>query len=293
MYKNTIPPKIQPIQQPPFNQQKMVLNGPRRNSNQNGAIQQNVNGNGIQNGNEQNDNPFMSKVGNRRKREENTPPTNPVNGANLYKEINAKRDRIIQEQMKKMQAESQMMMERYMDDARRREDLLQNEINMRNQEEKTKQHLLQERMDEAEARAKARKDELKRQESLIRGDSLNAELVALRRREDAVRLEEQKKLMLKGKETQEEKEKQKAKLQAEIRERELQRSEERKVEEMLRQRELNRIQNEIRREQMQIQYNNSRKNSIDSNNTTTSIDGNIQGNILSQIILILTLNFLT
>ena len=72
MYKNTIPPKIQPIQQPPFNQQKMVLNGPRRNSNQNGAIQQNVNGNGIQNGNEKNDNPFMSKVGNRRKREENT-----------------------------------------------------------------------------------------------------------------------------------------------------------------------------------------------------------------------------
>ena len=276
MYKNTIPPKIQPIQQPPFNQQKMVLNGnPRRNSNQNGAIQHNINGNGIQNGNG-NDNPFMSKVGNRRRREENTPPTNPVNGANLYQEINAKRDRIIQEQMKKMQAESQMMMERYMDDARRREDLLQNEINMRNREEKTKQQLLQERMDEAEAIAKARKDELKRQESLIRGDSLNAELVALRRREDAVRLEEQKKLMLKGKETQEEKEKQKAKLQAQIRERELQRAEERKVEERLRQMELDRIQNEIRREQMQIQYNNSRKNSISGHNTT-STNGNMQG----------------
>ena len=61
-------------------------------------------------------------------------------------------------------------------------------------------------MDEAEARRKARKDELKRQESLIRGDALNAEMVALRKREEAVRLEEQKKLMLKGKETQEERE---------------------------------------------------------------------------------------
>ena len=43
MYKRTIPPKIQQIQQPQFNQQKMVLNGgPRRNSNhQHETIQSN------------------------------------------------------------------------------------------------------------------------------------------------------------------------------------------------------------------------------------------------------------
>ena len=284
MYKRTIPQHIQPIQQPQFNQQKMVLNGgPRRNSNhQNGAFQQNINENVMQNGNggETQDNPFMSKVG-RRRREENTPPANPVNPVNFIHEINAKRDRIIQEQMKKMQAESQLMMERYMDDAKRREELLKNEMNMRNQEETTKQNLLQERMDEAEARRKARKDELKRQESLIRGDALNAEMVALRKREEAVRLEEQKKLMLKGKETQEEKEKEKLKRQAEQREREYQRAEERRVEEMLRQKELDRIQNEIRNEQMQIQFNNnSRKNSMDINNTTTMTDGNIQGKLI-------------
>jgi len=276
MYKRTIPPKIQQIQQPQFNQQKMVLNGGQRrmSNHQNEAIQSNVNESVMQNGNGI-DNPFMSKVG-RRRREENTPPSNPVNPVNFIHEINAKRERIIQEQMKKMQAESQMMMERYMDDAKRREDLLKNEMNMRTKEESTKQNLLKERMDEAEARAKARKDELQRQESLIRGDALNQEMVALRRREEAARLEEQKKLMLKSKETQEERDKQKAKLQAEIRERELQRAEERKVEEMLRQKELDRIQNEIRREQMQIQYNNSRKNSISGHNTT-STNGNMQG----------------
>ena len=278
MYKRTIPPKIQHIQQPQFNQQKMVLNGgPRRSSNhQNEVIQSNVNESVMQNGNGI-DNPFMSKVG-RRRREENTPPSNPVNPVNFIHEINAKRERIIQEQMQKMQAESQMMMERYMDDAKRREDLLKNEMNMRSKEESTKQNLLKERMDEAEARAKARKEELQRQESLIRGDALNQEMIAFRRREEAARLEEQKQLMLKSKETQEERDKQKEKLRAEIRERELQRAEERKVEEMLRQKELDRIQNEIRREQMQIQYNNSRKNSISGHNTT-STNGNMQGTL--------------
>ena len=83
MYKRTIPPKIQQIQQPQFNQQKMVLNGgPRRMSNhQNEAIQSNVNESVMQNGNGI-DNPFMSKVG-RRRREENTPPSNPVNPVNF------------------------------------------------------------------------------------------------------------------------------------------------------------------------------------------------------------------
>merc|ERR1712062_626071 len=138
----------------------------------------------MQNGNsgETQDNPFMSKLG-RRRREENTAAAVPANPVNFIHEINAKRDRIIQEQMKKMQAESQLMMERYMDDAKRREELLKNEMNMRNQEETTKQNLLKERMDEAEALRKARKDELKRQESLIRGDALNHEMVALRKRE--------------------------------------------------------------------------------------------------------------
>merc|ERR1712226_1776209 len=112
-----------------------------------------------------------------------------INGGFSHKEINAKRERIIQEQMAKMQKESQMMMERYMDDAKRRDDLLQNEINMRNQEEITKQQLLQARMDEAEALAKARKDKLKRQESLLRHDHLNAEIDAQKRREEATKLQ--------------------------------------------------------------------------------------------------------
>merc|ERR1719510_2307805 len=51
------------------------------------------------------------------------------------------------------------------------------------------------------------------------------------------------------------------------------------MEEMLRQRELTRIQNEIRKEQMQIQYNNSRKNSVDLNGgcQTQRTEGDIQG----------------
>ena len=224
----------------------------------------------------------------RRKREEITSSSfsNNLNGGLSYHEINAKRERIIQEQMKKIQQESHMMNERYLDDARRRDELLQNEINMRNQEEITKQQLLQQRMDEAEARAKARKDELKRQESLLRHDHLNAELVAQKRKEEGARLEQQRQNMLKGKESQEQKEKDKAKLQAEIRERELQRAEERKVEEMLRQKELTRIENEIRKEQMQIQYN-SRKNSMEINGSQPQLkgiypgtEGDIQGNMM-------------
>ena len=279
MYKRTIPPKIQQIGnvQQPFGQQKMVPNGQRKNSPPN-EPQPTIDHN-VQNGNREN----IFKSNSRRKREEIAPPssTNNMNGGLSYHEINAKRERIIQEQMKKIQQESQMMNQRYLDDAQRRDDLLQNEMNMRDREEKTKQQLLQKRMDEAEARAKARKDELKRQESLLRNDFLNAELEAQKRKGEAARLEQQKQGMLKGKESQEQKEKDKAKLQAQIREREFQRAEERKVEEMLRQRELDRIQNEIRREQMQIQYN-SRKNSMDMNMNgyqAPRTDGDIQGKI--------------
>jgi len=277
MYKRTIPPKIQPIGNvKEFNQQKMVLNGRRKNSYQNGQ-QHPINGGIVENGGSNDDNIFMQKS--RRKREEITPSSfaNNLNGGLSYQEINAKRERIIQEQMKKIQQESHMMNERYLDDARRRDELLQNEINMRNREEITKQQLLQQRMDEAEAAAKARKDELKRQESLLRHDHLNVELMAQKRKEEGARLEQQKQMMLKGKESQEQKEKDKAKLQAEIRERELQRAEERKVEEMLRQKELTRIENEIRKEQMQIQYN-SRKNSVEFNGSHhANINGDIQG----------------
>lgn len=272
MYKRTIPPKIQPIGNiQEFNQQKMVLNGRRKNSYQNDQ-QHTINGGIVENDGSNSENIFMPKS--RRKREEITPSSfsNNLNGGLSYHEINAKRERIIQEQMKKIQQESHMMNERYLDDARRRDELLQNEINMRNREEITKQQLLQQRMDEAEARAKARKDELKRQESLLRHDHLNAELVAQKRKEEGARLEQQRQNMLKGKESQEQKEKDKAKLQAEIRERELQRAEERKVEEMLRQKELTRIENEIRKEQMQIQYN-SRKNSMEINGSQPQLKG--------------------
>ena len=278
MYGRTITPKVKPIENiQQFNQQKMVANNSHKISFPAEPSQQGIqNGNGAQNGHS--DNIFMSR-GSRKRREEIAPPSPAMNGGFSYKEINAKRERIIQEQMAKMQKESQMMMERYMDDAKRRDDLLQNEINMRNMEEITKQQLLQARMDEAEAIAKARKDELKRQESLLRHDHLNAEIDAQKRREEATKLQHQQQNMLKGKESQEQKEKEKLKLQAQIRERELQRAEERKMEEMLRQRELTRIQNEIRKEQMQIQYNNSRKNSVDLNGRHHSqrTEGDMQG----------------
>ena len=291
MYGRTITPKVKPIENiQQFNQQKMVANNSHKISFPAEPSQQGIqNGNGAQNGHS--DNIFMSR-GSRKRREEIAPPSPAMNGGFSYKEINAKRERIIQEQMAKMQKESQMMMERYMDDAKRRDDLLQNEINMRNMEEITKQQLLQARMDEAEAIAKARKDELKRQESLLRHDHLNAEIEAQKRREEAIKLDHQRKNMEKGKESQEQKEKEKLKLQAQIRERELQRAEERKMEEMLRQRELTRIQNEIRKEQMQIQYNNSRKNSVDLNGGHHSqrTEGDIQGMQCSILMMNLTFN---
>ena len=273
MYKKTIVPRIQPIEKPPLAQL----------SNMNTQGQQS-NLNNLQNGDA---NPFMSKT--RRKREDFTPTSPPISsgggGGYSYKEINAKRDKIINDQMEKMRKESQMMMERYMDEAKRRDDLLQNEINMRSQEEVRKQQLLQNRMDEAEAIAKARKNELKKQESLLRHDHLNAEMEGRRRKEEAARLEQQRLNMLQGKEHQEKKEEDKAKMQAEIRERELQRAEERKVEEKIRQKELMRLQNEIRKEQQirarkQMEFN-SRESSVrmdgpQMDNAQVDIQGTIQ-----------------
>ena len=291
MYKKTIVPRIQPIDNvQQFNQQKMVHNGQPNNIKEIERLTTNTMTSKEGNQNGITDNIFASKPRRRREVNSSSSSTNTNNGGFMsYAEINAKRDRIIQEQMNKMKQESEMMMNRYIDEAKRRDELLQNEISMRNNEETTKQSLLKQRMDEAEARAKERKDELKRQESLLRNDHLNAELEAQKRRAEGVKLEHQKQNMLKGKESQEQKEKEKAKLQAEIREREFQRAEERKVEEMLRQRELTRIQNEIRKEQMQIQYNNSRKNSMDMNGgqTPQRTEGDIQGksiHILLEII---------
>jgi len=281
MYKRTIVPKIQSIDNiQQFNQQKLVRNGQEKNIHQIDPLATTTltTNDDMQNGNNQN---IFASKGPRRREEKNpsSSSTNINNGGLSYAEINAKRERIMQEQMKKMQQESQMMMNRYMDEAKRRNDLLQNEINMRNKEETTKQSLMKQRMDEAEAIAKARKDELKRQESLLRNDHLTVELEAQKRKAEGVKLEHQKQNMLKGKESQEQKENERAKLQAEIREREFQRAEERKVEEMLRERELMRIQNEIRKEQMQIQYNKSRKNSVDMNGyqTPQRTEGDIQG----------------
>ena len=116
MYKKTIVQKIQPIENlHEFNNQKMIF--------QNKPAPTNIEQNG-------NENIFGSRTP--RKREEHTPSSSvPINGCLTYHELNAKRDRIIQEQMQKMQQESQMMMQRYMDEANRRNDLLQNEINMR------------------------------------------------------------------------------------------------------------------------------------------------------------------
>lgn len=252
MYKKTIVPRIQPIEKPPLAQlPNMNTQGQQSKLNN------------VQNGDA---NPFMSKT--RSKREDFTTTSPPISsgGGLSYKELNAKRDKILNDQMAKMRQESKMMMERYMDEAKRRDDLLQNEINMRSQEEVRKQQLLQKRMDEAEAIAKARKNELKKQESLLRHEHLNAEMDGRRRKEEAVRLEQQRANMLQGKESQEKKEEDKAKMQAQIRERELQRAEERKVEEMIRQKELIRLQNDIRKEQQirarkQMEFN-SRESSV-------------------------------
>ena len=120
MYGRTITPKVKPIENiQQFNQQKMVANNIHKISFANEPSQGIQNGNGVQNGNgAQNgnsENIFMSR-GSRKRREETTPTSPSVNGGFSYKEINAKRERIIQEQMAKMQKESQMMMERYMDD---------------------------------------------------------------------------------------------------------------------------------------------------------------------------------
>merc|ERR1719357_2138327 len=110
-------------------------------------------------------------------------------------QLNAKREEMIRKEVEKIQNESKMMMERYLEECKRRTEMIQKEEEMRVQQEREQKELMKQRMLEHEQKEKARKEELKRQEELLTQKHLRAEEEA-RRREQEAKLKEEKRLSL-------------------------------------------------------------------------------------------------
>merc|ERR1711894_280579 len=91
------------------------------------------------------------------------------------------------------------MMERYMLECKRRNEQIEQEKELRIEEENRKQELLKKRMEEREEKERARKEELKKQEALLKQEHLKAEEEERRRRAEAERQEQQRLKMQKQK----------------------------------------------------------------------------------------------
>merc|ERR1712173_259460 len=89
-----------------------------------------------------------------RRREEfvSSQTTTQVDGKILstqeIKDINSRREEIIKQEVLKIQQESKMMMERYMLECRQRNEMIEQEHKLRQEEEKRNQELLQKRKEE-------------------------------------------------------------------------------------------------------------------------------------------------
>ena len=94
-------------------------------------------------------------------------------------QLNAKREEMIRKEVEKIQNESKMMMERYLEECKRRTEMIQKEEEMRVQQEREQKELMKQRMLEHEQKEKARKEELKRQEELLTQKHLRAGKISL------------------------------------------------------------------------------------------------------------------
>ena len=94
-------------------------------------------------------------------------------------QLNAKREEMIRKEVEKIQNESKMMMERYLEECKRRTEMIQKEEEMRVQQEREQKELMKQRMLEHEQKERARKEELKRQEELLTQKHLRAGKISL------------------------------------------------------------------------------------------------------------------
>merc|ERR1719245_2728728 len=134
-------------------------------------------------------------------------------------------------------------MERYMLECKRRNDQLEQEKELRIEEERRKQELMKKRMEEKEEKERARKEDLKKQEALLKQEHLKAEEEERKRKAEADRQEQQRLKMQQEKQNQMNKQSDQAKKDAERREYERKQMEARKAEEEVRRREMETMQN--------------------------------------------------
>merc|ERR1712179_494035 len=82
-------------------------------------------------------------------------------------EINAEREEMIKKEVLKIQEESRQMMQRYLEESKRRAEILQMEQEKKAEEEKKQQEILQAAIIERAEKERLRQEEIKRQQELL------------------------------------------------------------------------------------------------------------------------------
>ncbi|CAB4066972.1 unnamed protein product [Lepeophtheirus salmonis] len=103
-------------------------------------------------------------------------------------EINAERDDMIEKEVRKIQEESTKMMERYLEESRKREESIKRERDSQNEMERKNKEIMEKSFAERAEKERRRKEELARQQELISGQFVQ-KVQEQRRRESFAKME--------------------------------------------------------------------------------------------------------